>query len=388
MKAKEAESKIGGVDLGERKKSVDASDGHGLASESRSRKVSMKSLGRARSKSVSNSSAAGAWLMGKPWSRQSAAPALPTLVPTSTKNPSLQGTLYLTPALSSYSLDPTAGLNVSFVAEYQDNLNAVTILLKINNPDKKASPPKQLTVEVVPTTAIGSSTPATTGDRILVKHKANWSTPLLLPTPVVLGKFTVDCSGEHYEIKLTTPEATTDSANNANPNADTLDATHLTSIAPSSFVCASCSLPFAQASAAKSPFADESEPQADVGAGVGLTYKDLPSEHWAELLDAWMCHHDQKLADRVTQSAKDGFWPARGECLVGGSYLLFEETNAVSANLRESDAKVSDFGCVWDILDVKKVNAGVPTYQWPLSYSCCGSFGNPRGWWGSISCFG
>lgn len=181
--------------------------------------------------------------------------------------------------------------------------------------------------------------PAATGDRILVKHKANWSTPLLLPTPVVLGKFTVDCSGEHYEIKLTTPPSDP-SIPEAIPNAAaTLEAVHLTSIAPSSFVCASCSLPFAQAGAPKSPFVDESEGQAEVWAG--LAYKDLPSEHWAELLDAWMCHHDQKLTERVTQSAKEGFWPARGECLVGGSYLLFEEANVVSANLRETDAKVS-----------------------------------------------
>ncbi|KIM20983.1 hypothetical protein M408DRAFT_12817 [Serendipita vermifera MAFF 305830] len=315
---------VGGVALGERKKSVDAS----ASSEARSRKNSIKGLGRTRSKSVSSGSVAGAWLMGKPWSRQSAAPALPTMPSTITKGSSSQ-----------------AGLSVSFVAEYQDNLNAVTILLKITNSDKKSSPPKQLVIEVVPTTAIGSSTPASTGDRILVKHKASWSTPLLLPTPVLLGKFTVDCSGEHYEVKLTTPPAAPDAAateNTALNAASNLDATHLTSITPSSFVCASCSLPFAQASGAKSPFVDESEVVEDTVPGAGLAYKDLPSEHWAELLDAWMCHHDQKLAERVTQRAKEGFWPTRGECLVGGSYLLFEEGNIVSANLRETDAKRAD----------------------------------------------
>lgn len=243
---------------------------------------------------------------------------------------------------------------MSFVAEYQDNLNAVTLLLKIHNLEKGSSQPKQLTVEVVPTGGARAdpSTPSETGDRILVKHKANWSTPLLMPTPVLLGKFTVECSGEHYEIKLPTPTASnstvlsqSDATASVGPNenaAATLDAAHLTSIAPSSFICASCSLPFIQSTSnsstapkAQSPFADSTE--AEVGT---LSYRDLPSEHWAELLDAWMCHHDQKLADRMAQSAKEGFWPAMGECLVGGSYLLLEESSVVCVNLCEMDTVV------------------------------------------------
>jgi hypothetical protein len=301
---------------------------------------------------------------------------------------------------------------VSFVAEYQDNLNAVTLLLKINNPDKKSSPPKQLTVEVVPTTGAQAdpSTPSETGDRILVNHKANWSTPLFLPTPVVLGKFTVDCSGEHYEIKLATPAASSPAAT-VFPNSDntsttagenaaaTLDAAYLTSIAPSSFVCASCSLPFVTSSnsstaKSQSPFADSAEVgEEGLGAG-GLNYRDLPSEHWAELLDAWMCHHDQKLADRVAQSAKEGFWPTRGECLVGGSYLLLEESSVVVMNLRETDAKVGaiPFSCPscwammvgWDYRsDVKKAFAGypLPAAPSPFLYLWCLIGTRREKWW-------
>jgi hypothetical protein len=271
------------------------------------------------------------------------------------------------------------------VAEYQDNLNAVTLLLKINNPDKKASPPKQLTVEVVPTMGARAdpSTPSETGDRILVKHKANWSTPLFLPTPVLLGKFTVECSGEHYEIKLATP-ATSDPTAGVAPQSDTganenaaatLDAAHLTSIAPS-FICASCSLPFVQSSNVstakpQSPFADSVEAAAEVEGVGALSYRDLPSEHWAELLDAWMCHHDQKLADRIAQTAKEGFWPARGECLVGGSYLLLEEGSVVVMNLRETDAKVGlpspfPFSCWWWVCTGRKEGLHWDTlYQWP-----------------------
>jgi ubiquitin-protein ligase E3 D len=383
----------------ERTKSIEGSDGgHGSSPESKTKKGATKSVTRIRSKSVSSASAAGAWLMGKSWSRQSV-PAVPVIASTSaaSKTGSSQGERFSLhhQHRSSTHTDLSAGLNVSFVAEYQDNLNAVTLLLKINNPDKKASPPKQLTIEVVPTTGARAdpSTPSETGDRILVKHKANWSTPLFLPTPVLLGKFTVECSGEHYEIKLATPTASNPTAGvvsqsdtGANENATaTLDAAHLTSIAPSSFICASCSLPFVQSSNAstakpQSPFADSVEAEAE-GLG-GLNYRDLPSEHWAELLDAWMCHHDQKLADRIAQTAKEGFWPAKGECLVGGSYLLLEEGSVVVMNLRETDAKVGlrfpfPFPCwcwcwcqcwAWAFAtDVKKASAGIPSTSGLLS---------------------
>ena len=31
----------------------------------------------------------------------------------------------------------------------------------------------------------------------------------------------------------------------------------------------------------------------------------LPSEHWEELVDAWMCHGDQRLNSSVTQGRRD-----------------------------------------------------------------------------------
>ena len=64
------------------------------------------------------------------------------------------------------------------------------------------------------------------------------------------------------------------------------------------FICASCSLPL-------------------VHAAKVARYRDLPSEHWAELVDAWMCHADLKLHEQVRRGSKEGFWPAEGGRLWG-----------------------------------------------------------------------
>lgn len=102
-----------------------------------------------------------------------------------------------------------------------------------------------------------------------------------------------------------------------------LDAGQLAAIRPTAFLCASCSLPVVQ------------------GARVGV-WRDLPSEHWEELVEAWMCHGDQKLHDHVQQQSREGFWPSEGVALVGGSYILFDESAMNEANLLVAgDSKVS-----------------------------------------------
>jgi hypothetical protein len=46
-----------------------------------------------------------------------------------------------------------------------------------------------------------------------------------------------------------------------------------------------------------------------------------------------MCHTDQTLNAQVARHAK-GFWPQSGQALVGGSYILFDKSATVGANLR------------------------------------------------------
>lgn len=131
----------------------------------------------------------------------------------------------------------------------------------------------------------------------------------------------------HLELKL---ECISDQTNGHNPLSYTndtpgtglLDAVQLKRLNPTSFICASCSLPLVQSSKLS-------------------RYDDLPSEHWAELLEAWMCHSDQRLSDRIALYTT-GLWPAPGQALVGGSYILFNDSSLVASNFRCSKpSKVS-----------------------------------------------
>ncbi len=151
------------------------------------------------------------------------------------------------------------------------------------------------------------------GGLLVIKSGPQSSLPLLLPAHTVPGPKEVRAQSGHYEIKLMTQSSRSPSPDSDN-NAPLLDATQLATINPVSFLCASCSLPVIQSNHIE-------------------TWRDLPSEHWEELVEAWMCHGDQKLHDHVQQHSKAGFWPAEGLALVGGSYILFDETAMNTNNL-------------------------------------------------------
>ena len=149
----------------------------------------------------------------------------------------------------------------------------------------------------------------------MLKCGASTSPLLALPTAVSPGIKDVKVVGQYYEVKL---PVTSSPPSPFEASPALLDATQLSSSSPSSFVCASCSLPLVQASRLHE-------------------YRDLPSEHWAELVDAWMCHADQRLHDHVKKHSAQGFWPREGEALVGGSYILFEESAVVQKNFWPAD---------------------------------------------------
>ena len=101
-----------------------------------------------------------------------------------------------------------------------------------------------------------------------------------------------------------------------------LPASELASLSPSSYMCASCSLPLVPAPPTR--------------------YRDLPSEHWEELIDAWMCHPEGQTLAKTGMHGSDGngkgssfgFWPTRDEALVGGSYILFDAQAVAGGNIK------------------------------------------------------
>lgn len=70
-----------------------------------------------------------------------------------------------------------------------------------------------------------------------------------------------------------------------------------------------------------------------VACGAGLAdlrsvtrFTDLPSEHWAELLDAWMCHQDQTLSEELIAKGNN-IWPKEAQALIGSTGIVLAASN-------------------------------------------------------------
>ncbi|KAI0073794.1 hypothetical protein K474DRAFT_1677656 [Panus rudis PR-1116 ss-1] len=203
-------------------------------------------------------------------------------------------------------------LEVTFVAEHHENLHHILLFMTIKGIDASASASAnhQVSAEV-----IGP------GNKLVIECASGSSLPLELPAYAQTGKKEAlrAIKGDQFELKLpTSPHTPPPDANDLTSTSTLLDATHLSHLSPTSLICSSCSLPLVQTS--KLPAHPNS-------------YRDLPSDHWAELVDAWMCHADLKLNEHVKKGSKEGFWPGEGEVLVGGSYVLVRESVVVVANL-------------------------------------------------------
>ena len=285
-----------------------------MGSTRRSRSLSAPPLAWLRSMSNSSSSSA---VSSSSSSRQK---------PTSS-NTSLSST-------SSLSQRDRPAFDIAYVAENHENLHHVLVFFTANRPATSSD----LRAEILPPFPEHISTG---GDHLVIRCGANVSLPLILPARTTPGRKDISAQKGHFEIKLATlPGAASEdlSGESGGTSSPLLDATKLGNANPSSFICASCSLPLVQPSPGRrrsgSGSGSETARTNKSGAdGEGLVYRDLPSEHWEELVEAWMCHSDQKLHDQAIKHGKAGFWPKKGQAFVGGSYILFEESVVVTHNL-------------------------------------------------------
>ncbi|KAJ8502042.1 hypothetical protein ONZ45_g11903 [Pleurotus djamor] len=224
----------------------------------------------------------------------------------------------------------SSNLEVNYVAEYHESLHHIIVFLMVSG----AVPGVDLEAEVLPSfnDSLTSASSSDQGDRLIIKSGVHVSLPLSLPGRTTPGKKAIKVQGHHYEIKISTIPSSNPAVQETPP---LMDATQLNAAAPTSFICSSCSLPIVQSTKSSSPSSSSpSSPSSSL-----LSYRDLPSEHWQELVDAWMCHSDQKLTDQVMRHAneeKNGFQPSPGQALVGGSYILFREDAIVKGNIHPS----------------------------------------------------
>ncbi|KAJ3746783.1 HECT-like ubiquitin-conjugating enzyme-binding-domain-containing protein [Lentinula detonsa] len=210
---------------------------------------------------------------------------------------------------------PSFSFDVTYVAEFHETLHHILVFFTVTG----AQPGVDLEAEVVPSF---SDNQADDGDRLIIKSGSKTSLPLALPTRVVPGKHEIKVQSGHFEIKL----AALPSSSSPSEPGPLLDATQLSNSNPTSFICSMCSLQLIQSS--------------------NIRYRDLPSEHWEELVDAWMCHSSQTLNENVIKNGRGGFWPTPDQALVGGSYILFEDSSMAKDNLHTDASKGDDYRLV------------------------------------------
>lgn len=206
-------------------------------------------------------------------------------------------------------IDPDA---VGYLCEHQENLRSVQVMLYGGD----TALATDLELEV-----------ATPGDAVVTSRSdAKIRITIALPTPVPLGQRVPFTSADgHVEAKLAALP-TPSSALSLNATiTHALSAPNLRQLAPRSLCCTQCDHEIAE-------FPSD------------VQFKDLPSEHWAEMLEVWMCHADPAFTAHIAKQAKDGFWPNAKTVLVGGSYLLVAGTDVCKEKLVEQEtSEVSSF---------------------------------------------
>ena len=220
-------------------------------------------------------------------------------------------------------------MDIQYVTEHQESLESILVFLQVNGDQASIN----IEAEVFPSC----------GARLIVKCRASTSSPLGLPARVSPGKKEVKVQGGHLKVKLEcmSPQPNSHELSGAGETLESglLGAMQLSALNPTTFICASCSLPLVQSSRL-------------------ACYDDLPSEHWEELLEAWMCHLDQKLTNRAAVCA-NGLWTRPGQALVGGSYILFESSSVVMNNIHARNQSEVHFRPVWNFYHVPSW-VGVP----------------------------
>ncbi|KFH63273.1 hypothetical protein MVEG_10683 [Podila verticillata NRRL 6337] len=213
---------------------------------------------------------------------------------------------------------PAPSGRIPYYAEYHSNINAITLSLKV--------PPSGLTCKITPDAIDLIPVSQTTSDQ--PHHVA-------LPSRVFPTKTTLDPSSTQsplLTLKLTAvPSMATPSTNSLTalgksefPPAP-LPASQLQGL--NNVACGCCGQPLLATQDNKEAY------------GPIQRVVDLPSEHWQELVDCWMCHEED-----FTELREGDLGARSGQALVGGTYLLIHAENVnKSAVVIEQDARIVDW---------------------------------------------
>ncbi|KAE8539769.1 hypothetical protein D1P53_003706 [Cryptococcus gattii VGV] len=215
---------------------------------------------------------------------------------------------------STFSTDQN---NVTYVVEHQENLKSLQVLVH----GVGISSDLELNIQT-----LSSNSGSTKAAIITSKKDPSLSIDVVLPVSVYSDQtMPLVPQSLYQEAKLSA--LPTPAASNALMITHALSAPDFRSMKPTVLCCTIC-----QRHLAGLPFSRD----------LKQAYKDLPSDHWAEMIDIWMCHDDPAFTARLAGMTEEGFWPRDGGVLVGGSYVLLEETRGKWETLQKGVQKETE----------------------------------------------
>ncbi|KAG0021202.1 hypothetical protein BGZ82_011398 [Podila clonocystis] len=232
---------------------------------------------------------------------------------------------------------PAPSGRVPYYSEYHSNINAITLSLKV--------PPSGLTCKITPDAIDLIPASQTTLDQ--PNH-------VILPSRVFPTKTTLDPSSAQSPL-LTLKLAAVPSM--TSPSTNSLTALGKSEFPPAplpasqlqglnNLACGCCGQPLLALQDASTH-------------GPIQRVVDLPSEHWQELVDCWMCHEED-----FTELREGDLGARSGQALVGGTYLLIHAENVnQSAVVIEQDARIVDHVSIHFAKDLEMIQVKFHKYM-------------------------
>ncbi|KAK9898908.1 hypothetical protein P389DRAFT_193920 [Cystobasidium minutum MCA 4210] len=198
-------------------------------------------------------------------------------------------------------------LELTYTIEEMTNLGSMMLQVWESSPQAEAQiNPEPLSISLIDSRTVQVNQPE-------IQSPFEESTRLHLTSEAqasLVGSKPLDLlyKADHYEIKIPTAVSTQFTRNRDDLEmAVPYSAQDFRTHQPASLTCTSCSASLADLSQV-------------------TRYNDLPSEHWADLLDAWMCHPDQTLSKDIIDKGNN-IWPQANQALISTTGIVLATNN-------------------------------------------------------------
>jgi hypothetical protein len=204
--------------------------------------------------------------------------------------------------VSSRATSSTSTPSVEFFAEYRARLRVIQLFLTCSGWDEASG---MIRVSVAPengqTATIRLEEIQHAGDRNIKTVSYDLLLPVKADPQTLITPVSLSLNGEHsFKLRALPNLEAENSQLGHEPIRPPLSAQELQSSHPTSFACASCSIKL-------------------FNLPTNVIYRNLPSAHWREIADAWLCHPKggDDFTERYSKKMEEGFWPSEDVVLVG-----------------------------------------------------------------------